>query len=218
MDLSSAFFSRANAVASPSPMAVIVSSLSMGWPVRGSTPELGTSTPFSTCSSVSWSAVSGARLEANPPNVTRPIKSSGRASTNLANVFFTTSRRVGSRSASACVRMRSASRGVRSMISMEPETSTAIAMAMASTLRRPCESDSRGRAAATTSAAAPSRKMNGARFAARARQPAVFAGRRGTAEKRMPLRRPRRSIRAAQHPPCRQRQRQEQQKAIWPSK
>ena len=62
-DFGSASLRRASAVARPSPIAVIVSSGSTGRP-DASWATLGTSTPLSTCSSVSWSAVSGARLDA----------------------------------------------------------------------------------------------------------------------------------------------------------
>ena len=175
------------AVARPSPIAVICSSWSTGRPFA-SKETLGTCTPLRTCSSTSWSAVSGARVDAKPPNVTSPMRSSGRASTNFANSSLTTSRRVFS------VR---APRGVKSSASMEPLTSTVMAIAIASTLREPCASDVRGRAAATTSETAPARNSHGARLATRARQPAVFAGRRRTGANLMPARRPRRSIRHA---------------------
>ena len=63
----------------------------------------------------------------------------------------------------------------------------------------------RGLAAATTSMASPASRTNGDMAAAFARQPAAFAGRRETAEKRTPPRLPRRSSRQAAKPSGRNR-------------
>ena len=94
------------------------------------------------------------------------MRSSGRFPTNLAKSFFTTESLVVSRENLSPL-------GVRSRASIDPETSTVIAIAMASTLRLSLASGERGRAAATTRSARPASIANGVTAATFARQPAA---------------------------------------------
>ena len=113
---------------------------------------------------------------AKPPKVTSPIRSSGRRETNRANSSLTASSLV-----------LGLSRNERSSACMEPETSTAIWMAMTSERRVDFESAVCGRASAMMASAMPASHMIGTRLAIQTRQPDERAGSHETGEKRSAL-------------------------------
>ena len=131
-------FSRASALASPMPMAVL--------PFSNRFFRMNSvSSPPSIDSRAWWSSVMGHCVKASPPKMVSPMLSSGRSEMNSDATLRAASMRLGS----------------RSLVNIDVETSTTSMMSMPSTERVSLELWVCGRARASTSSTKASRRSTG---------------------------------------------------------